>query len=173
LDHECLQARTRRNFALAVVCMPAPAFFSIRKLEPSRSNKDKHGTCPGAQSTRFPTSPPSLKDGVSSGATATQCFGHHFPRSTKQEPRCETAGCRGSQTICKPVIALVPFAFCCSRGFRSRMRWLRCPLVRRPRCGTTLSIDASSISFTAQTRRKSWEEYWPLVRRSVILLDPG
>jgi len=32
------------------------------------------------------------QDGVGGGATTTQCFGHHFPGFTEQEPRCETAG---------------------------------------------------------------------------------
>ena len=126
-----------------------------------------------AQSTHFPTSSTCPKDGVGSGATTTQRSGRHFPGTTKQESRCEIAGCRGSQTICEAVIAFVFLAFCCSRAFfRSRMRWRRCLLVRKPRCGTIQSIDVSSISFTAQIRRRSLGGYWPLVRRGVILLDP-
>ena len=116
---------------------------------------------------------PSLKDGVSSGATATQRFGRYLPGSTEQEPRGATAGCRGSQTICKSVIALALLAFRCSRGSRSQTRWPRCPLVQRPRCGTTQSTDVSSISFTVRTRQRSWEGYWLSVRLGVVILDPG
>jgi len=171
LDRGSLQARARPNPALG--CGGTDMYFFIRQLEPSGSNKDKHGACPPRAAHSLSNSFSPLKDGVSSGASATQCFGCYLPGTTEQESRRETAGCRGSQAICKTVTALVLFAFRCSRGYRSQMRWPRCPPARRPRCGTTQSTDVSSISFTARTRRKNWEGYWLLVCRSVIHLDPG